>query len=280
MDKLKRNIIIAFITLSLLFWFVLWLYGKYYVSTDDAYVNANVVEMTPRVTGQVDAIYVSNNQYVKQGDRLFQIDRAPFVTAQEQAQATFEKSEAELTHARMTADRTLALVKKHFLSQQEGDNVTANLKDAEANHALSKATLEQANLNLEWTTVTAPANGYITNFSLRQGDVVPANQPLFALISDQEYWVDANFKETELQHIKPHQVVSVHVDMYPHHTFKGTVESLSNGTGAAFSLLPPQNATGNWVKVAQRIPVRVRITDPTQQFPLRIGTSASVTVHL
>src|SRR5687768_9525312 len=119
MDKLKRNIIIAFITLSLLFWFVLWLYGKYYVSTDDAYVNADVVEMTPRVTGQVNAIYVSNNQYVKQGDPLFQIDRAPFAAAQEQAQANFDKSQAELTHAKMTADRTLALVKKQFVSQQE-----------------------------------------------------------------------------------------------------------------------------------------------------------------
>jgi membrane fusion protein (multidrug efflux system) len=103
---------------------------------------------------------------------------------------------------------------------------------------------------------------------------------LFALISNSEFWVDANFKETELEHIHPGQLANIYVDMYPGHTFSGVVESISGGTGSAFSLLPPQNATGNWVKVAQRVPVRIRVLNPEQDFPLRIGTSASVRISL
>ena len=103
--------------------------------------------------------------------------------------------------------------------------------------------------------------------------------PLFTIIGDGEYWVDANFKETELERVQPGQQARVVVDMYRDHEFKGEVESLSAGSGQAFSLLPAQNASGNWVKVTQRVPVRVRIVDPDPNYPLRVGTTASVHVE-
>jgi membrane fusion protein (multidrug efflux system) len=108
--------------------------------------------------------------------------------------------------------------------------------------------------------------------------MVQAGVPLFTVIGDNEYWVDANFKETELRRVKPGQKATVVVDMYRDHEFKGEVQSLSGGAGQAFSLLPAQNATGNWVKVTQRVPVRVKVLDPDPAFPLRIGTTA--TVHI
>jgi membrane fusion protein (multidrug efflux system) len=103
---------------------------------------------------------------------------------------------------------------------------------------------------------------------------------LFSIVANDAYWVDANFKETELQRVRAGQPATVTVDMYPKHPFEATVESVSAGSGAAFSLLPPQNATGNWVKVTQRVPVRVRIVHPDPAFPLRIGTTATVRVRL
>lgn len=102
---------------------------------------------------------------------------------------------------------------------------------------------------------------------------------LFTIISDEEYWVDANFKETELDRVHPGQHAQIVVDMYRHHPFEGAVQSLSGGSGSAFSLLPAQNATGNWVKVTQRVPVRIRVLNPDPAFPLRIGTTASVHVR-
>jgi membrane fusion protein (multidrug efflux system) len=108
---------------------------------------------------------------------------------------------------------------------------------------------------------------------------VQPGAPLFVVIANDEYWVDANFKETQLKEIHPGQKATIASDVYPDHAFHGTVQSLSGGSGAAFSLLPPQNATGNWVKVTQRVPVRVRIEDPDPQHPLRIGTTATVRVE-
>ena len=127
--------------------------------------------------------------------------------------------------------------------------------------------------------MTAPTNGVIANLSLQPGNTVSPNVPLFVVISDQEFWVDANFKETQLKEIRVGQKATIESDVYPDHPFHGVVQSVSGGSGAAFSLLPPQNATGNWVKVTQRVPVRIRVEDPDPQHPLRIGTTATVKVR-
>ena len=276
----KSRIIILFFLLSACFWLGMKIYGFFYISTDNAYVNANVVQVAPRITGQVTHLFVVNNQFVHQGQPLFAIDPVPFHNALAKAQAQYAISKAALSNAEATAARTVILAKQKFVSTQEKDNVTTVLETAEASLNLAKATLDQAQLDYSWTTVTASSNGWVTNVSLQPGDVVAANQPLFALISNGEFWVDANFKETELEDIRPDQRAVIHLDMYPGVKFKGVVRSISGGTGSAFSLLPPQNATGNWVKITQRIPVRIRILNANPAYPLRIGTSASVRISL
>jgi membrane fusion protein (multidrug efflux system) len=114
--------------------------------------------------------------------------------------------------------------------------------------------------------------------TLQQGSIVNANQALFTLISNDLFWVDANYEETDLQNIRPGQPAEIKLDMYPNHVFKGVVNSISGGSGAAFSLLPPENATGNWVKITQRVPVKVVIINPDPDYPLHIGTTATVTI--
>lgn len=278
--NLKKTIIISFLAVSFVVFLFMKVYDFFYVSTDDAYVNANVVQIAPRITGQVVALYIANNQYVHKGDLLFDIDDKPYQAAAAKAYAQFQINQANLLNARNLTARSNTLVRNKYVSQQENENVRTALQNAEAGLNLAKATLDQAKLDLGWTRVTAPTSGWVTNVSLQVGDVVGANQPMFALISDSEFWIDANFKETELTHIAPNQRASIHVDMYPGQTFEGKVESISGGTGSAFSLLPPQNATGNWVKITQRIPVRVLVLKPNQKYPLRIGTSAAVRISL
>jgi membrane fusion protein (multidrug efflux system) len=150
--------------------------------------------------------------------------------------------------------------------------------NAKVREALAR--LDQARLDLEHTRVPAPDDGFVTSLSLRPGTMVGANQPLFAFVSAHEWWLDANFKETQLERLRPRQKADIEVDMYPHHVFHGVVDSISRGSGTAFSLLPAQNATGNWVKVTQRVPVKILVTDADPALPLRIGTSGTVTVDV
>jgi membrane fusion protein, multidrug efflux system len=141
------------------------------------------------------------------------------------------------------------------------------------------AGLDKATHDRVQTHVTAPAAGWVTNVSLRPGAIVQAGTPAFAIVEDGDWWVDANFKETDLGRIKPGQKAAIHLDMYPGLTLDGAVESISAGSGATFSVLPPENATGNWVKVTQRFPIRIKITSaPNPDKPLRMGSSASVTI--
>ncbi len=153
--------------------------------------------------------------------------------------------------------------------------------DANAHPAVqqSQAMLERARLNLSYTIVTAPMDGIVSKVdALQPGDYLQAAAPVFSLFSSTKVWVDANFKETELTHMRPGQSVTIAVDAYPDRTFHGRVNSLSSGTGSSFSLLPPENATGNWVKVVQRVPVRITIDDPDLKRPLQSGLSAVVKV--
>ncbi|MBV8802253.1 MAG: HlyD family secretion protein [Gammaproteobacteria bacterium] len=257
-----------------------WIYSRAFLSTDNAYINANIVQISPRISGQVRHVYVSDNQFVKEGQLLFDIDPIPYEINISEARAQYDRDSAQLYIAQITAKRTLQLVEKKVAAVQEGDVAKASLQSATAALELSKAHLEKAILDLQYAKVTAPTSGWITNMTLRSGNMIIENQPLFALISNNQFWVDANFKETNLSKIHPGQKVDVRVDMYPNHLYAGIVDSISGGSGTAFSLLPPQNATGNWVKVTQRVPVRINLTRLNPNFPLRIGTSAVVTIHL
>ena len=300
-----------------------WRLSQLYVSTDNAYVNANRIEMAAQVSGPVTTVWVRDQQAVKAGDVLFEIDPQPYRLAFDAAEAQLElayqttsqdlaavaaaralvsQRGAELGNAQSIEKRAIELTAQRLISKQSAETSTTEARTAaaavqaaqanleQAQGALGKAgaqnaavraaaaKLAQANLDLKHTRVVAPANGLIANFELRPGSMVQTGVPIFTVIGDAEFWVDANFKETELRRIQPGQKATVVVDMYRDHEFKGEVQSLSGGSGQSFSLLPAQNATGNWVKVTQRVPVRVRVLDPDAKHPLRIGTTA--TVHI
>ena len=260
------------------YWY--WDHSRHFISTDNAYVSAHVVEIASQVTGPATRVFVSNNQRVEQGAPLFDIDPEAFRLAVNKAEADMHQRQAELRNARTNEQRVRTLVKEQFLSAQAGDDATMAVATAEAAYAAARADLAQAQLDLAHTHVTAPVSGTVASLSLRPGTVVQASNPLFAVIASDQYWVDANFKETDLEHIRPGDTAEIRVDSYPDHVFRGRVDSLSGGAGTAFSLLPAQNATGNWVKVTQRVPVKVIVLDPDPEHPLRIGTSAEVTVRL
>ena len=321
--RLKWIIIAAVVVVAALFAARWWMEQSRFVSTDDAYVGANQVEIAAQVAGPVSQVFVRDQQRVKQGDALFQIDPQPYRIALDQARANLElarqnvsqegagvasaeavlaQRRAEEANAKSTWERNEALVKSGFISPQAAEQsrtgyttAQAATRAAEADVAKAKSALgrtgdenaaiqaaaaavEQAQLNLDRTRLVAPATGMIANFTLRPGNSVQPGQPLFVIIANDEWWVDANFKETQLVDVRPGEHATIESDMYPNHVFHGVVQSVAGGSGSAFSLLPPQNATGNWVKVTQRVPVRVRIEDPDPQHPLRIGTSATVKV--
>ena len=292
--------------------------------TENAYVNARIVQVSSLVMGPIVRVPIRDNQYVHKGDVLFEVDKRPFEAALAEAdgrlrlaeqgtrqdrsdvlaaEADVAQQNASLNNAQSQLRRTTQLVEQNFMSKQALDDAEARVRTAQAaveaakarvakaRAALSangdttpavrvaQAEVEKAKLDLEHTSVCAPEEGWITHFDLTPGTVVTPGNPLFAIVVAGSFWVDANFKETELTGVAPGRPATIVVDMYPDHAFHGQVESLAGGTGAAFSLLPAQNANGNWVKVAQRVPVRVSIADPDPRFPLRVGATATVTVQ-
>ena len=140
------------------------------------------------------------------------------------------------------------------------------------------AVLDRAELNLKRTVVRAPASGRVSKIELQPGEYVKAGVPLFSVVSDQALWIEANLKETKLTHVRVGQRATLEIDAYPDHRWTATVASISPATGAEFAVLPPQNATGNWIKVVQRLPIRLDIDDPHSGPPLRVGMSAIVDI--
>jgi membrane fusion protein (multidrug efflux system) len=293
-------------------------------STENAYINADVVNIAAQVSGKVSTVYIKENQYVHKGDALFDIDKAQLTIALNRARADLAvaeqsarqdnaeinvalaqiaQTESDLTNAQASYARNQKLVAQNFLTQQSADDalervqtLQASLDQARAklSKALSaptktedrgdvlkaQAAIAQAKLDLEHTHIVATQDGQISNLTLTAGSLVGAGVPLFALIAENSFHIDANFKETELVGIRTGEDVDIQIDMYPGQRFKGKVESISGGTGTAFSLLPPQNATGNWVKIAQRIPVRIKFAQTDAEHPLRIGATATISVIL
>lgn len=189
----------------------------------------------------------------------------------DQVNTRFKVAQAELDQARQEYREALAAIGG---STDIPINEQPAVKEAQAR-------LEEARLRLSYTKITAEFNGYVTRRQVKAGNVVQAGQPLMMLVplDHQELWIEANYKETQLTHVYIGQPVEVTVDTYPGTKFKGRVESIMAGTGAAFSLLPPENATGNWVKVVQRIPVRIALQPPyPENQPLRLGMSCIVTI--
>jgi membrane fusion protein (multidrug efflux system) len=300
-----------------------WRHGKLHPSTDDAYIEANVVRVAAQVSGAITHVRVQDQEQVRAGQLLFEIDRRPFELALAQANARLQlaaqgmgsdaaavraaaaeaqSQRVQLDKARTNAGRVADLQRQGFVPTQAHDDAIAAVNAAEAQLAVAHARLNQARLNLGKTgdqnqrvreaqatreqaeldlahaRVEAACDGQIAELSLQPGSTARAGTPLFALVCTDKFWIGANFKETQLERIKPGQPVDIRLDMYSGRLFEGRVETISPASGVAFSLLPPQNATGNWVKVTQRVPVRIAVVAPDPNYPLRVGTSATVTV--
>ena len=302
-----------------------WLNARNWETTDDAFIQADVTQVSPRIGGHVDAVWVVDNQDVAKGDKLVDLDPSDYeakvaeataaLTAAEsglqQAQALVSSAQADVGQAQAAelaaqteADRAHSEQKRfeslsaEAVTQQQLINLRAaaaaadaqlaaakqktvssqvHVKSSQSQVALAEAQIKQAQATLHenelqesYAKITAPIAGHVTSKAVQPGDYVQIGQALLALVPHDVY-VIANYKETQLDSIKPGQDVEIDVDAFPSHTFHGKVDSIQRGSGAAFSLLPPENATGNYVKVVQRVPVKIVFSG--EGYPLGPGMS-------
>ena len=326
MRRYRRFLLLVVLPLvALVAGLTFYLNGGRYVTTDDAYVGAQKVLITPDVAGKIISVTVKEGQQVATGDVMFQIDPVPYRLALAQARAKLD--DAKTSHDNLVAnvklygqtielvnagialkqkdvERKNSLVKSNVGSQLDLDNSATALVTAQAQrqivtqqrsnalnqllgdpdlpleqfpaHMQAKAVLDDAQRNLDLTTVRAPMNGIATQVEqIQLGRYVTAGTPVFSVIDTSNPWVDANPKESDFTYVAVGQSVTLEVDAFPNHLFKGTVGSLSPGTGAQFAILPPQNATGNFVKVVQRVPVRIYF-DKNDKFVRKLKAGMSV----
>jgi membrane fusion protein (multidrug efflux system) len=352
--KNKKAVFILFPVIIILGAATLYFYREYkrsHISTDDAFVDGRVHVIASKIPGTVKVLYIKDNQFVKKGGLILEIDPIDYEVKVKEAQAGLETEKtrisviresvdtvkkqlaeiiASLEAARANVELQMAnlelakvnlqisefLLKKEAIPKQQYDNskttyevAVAQVKAArdmakqieaslETQRSLIKqtesglptqeaqirqrdATLKGAQLNLGYTKIYAPTDGYITKRTMEVGNQIQAGQPLMAVVplSQEDIWITANYKETDLERVKPGQKVKIKVDTYPGKVFYGKVESVQAGTGAVFSLFPPENATGNYVKIVQRIPIKIVLdqgTDPSHN--LRIGMSVVPTI--
>jgi membrane fusion protein (multidrug efflux system) len=311
------------------------LVGRFYVSTDDAYVRANNTILGARVSGHIAAILPGDNVLVRAGDVVFRIDDGDYriavdaartriatqqatidrigrqitamESAAEQSKAQLASADAALKRAGLDFERQQALSTKGFasratfeVSEAGRDQGVAAVKSAQAAYDAARDSVEvtraqqeearaqlaelqtslaKAQRDLDFTSVRAPVDGTFSNRMVNTGDFIQAGQRLGNVVPLNDVFIDANFKETQLKRIRPGQPVTISVDAYGHRKFAGVVDSISPAAGSVFTLLPPDNATGNFTKIVQRLPVRVRVPkDVAKQNLLRAGMSVYATV--
>ncbi|TJY64704.1 HlyD family secretion protein [Sinimarinibacterium sp. CAU 1509] len=313
--------VVAVVVAAALYWF-----GGRYVSTDDAYLKANLVNVSAEVTGTVTRVNVRENQAVHRGEVLLQIDPAPYEVAVQQAEAaltqtrlqidslkaSYAQKEASLrsaesdlayqqSHDRRVremhakgvvsgstldeAEHGLQVAQSHIVEvQHEIAEVRAQLggnpdiaAEEHPSYQAAMASLNKARLDFERTQVRAPLDGIASKVA-ELGEYAMPGLPLMSVVASQDLWVEANLKESQLEHVRPGQAVTIEVDAYRSTQWDGIVDSIGQATGAEFSLLPAQNATGNWVKVVQRVPVRIRIMQRGDAPPLRAGMSSEIRI--
>jgi len=306
------GIVVAVVGVAALLWW--WLVGSNYVSTEDAYVNVSTAQVTPLTTGRVMEVRVHDSDYVKKGDVLVVIDPADARLALEQAQAGYGMTirkvrtyfanvtarRADYERTRLNYERRARIKSTGAVSHEELSSVkaayeaaTAALQAAEAltqgtgvmDHPevlAAKAQLDTAKLNYERTVIRAPVSGIVAQRNVQVGQMAAAGHPVMTIVPISQVHVDANFKEDQLARVHPGQKATLTSDLYGSSVvFHGRVSGVGGGTGAAFAVIPAQNATGNWIKVVQRVPVRVAL-DPADlaAHPLRIGLSMRVSADI
>jgi membrane fusion protein (multidrug efflux system) len=329
------TILLAVLITGLVYGYGLYVFGLSHTTTDNAQIDGHIDPVIPRVGGYVTVVKVNDNEMVKEGTTIIEIDprelqiklenaEAALATAQvalgtaeanqHNAEAALAVAQANVKTAQVARDKTShdlardrnlvaggAITQQQFeatrgqaetaaaqleTTQRQVGVAQAQLEVARSGVEAARSTLAQrrndvdfARLQLTYTKIAAPSSGRVSKKNVEVGQFVQAGQPLLAITEDSGIWVTANFKETDLEEIHPGEPVEIEVDGYPDVKFAGRVESIAAATGARFSLLPPDNATGNYVKVTQKIPVKIAITGgPTSDHPLRPGMSANVIV--
>ncbi len=325
--SLKRRflLIIGPLTVALITTYI-YLTGGRFISTDNAYIQADKVAISAEVSGPIVEVMVAENDFVQKGTPLFKIDDRSYLIALEQAKARLQEAAVEIATRKVSyhqkenelglAQSNIDFARKEYARQSALDSNQAVAKaqldsarhelevnqfklsiirsrmeqilaglegspdiapDQLASYRLAQAMVEKADLDLKRTTVLAPFSGRVSKIP-QTGKHLEPGTPVMSLIADSSFWIEANLKETELTRVEPGQKVSLVVDTYPDQQFRGTVLSISPGTGSEFSILPAQNATGNWVKVVQRVPVRISVDDPAKEQGLRSGMSTMVKI--
>jgi membrane fusion protein, multidrug efflux system len=326
--RLRMILLVVLPAIAVLIGLTVYLLGGRYISTDNAFIGAQKVLITPDISGKVVGITVREGQHVNPGDVLLTLDPVPYQLALDQAkaklntaQSDYDKAKSNLasfskladlaqknvelkqndvdrktrlaaSQAGSAADVDTALgtlvtaqLQAEFTIQQRDSTLSLLLDDAKLpvekfpEYAQAKAALDDAQRNLNLTTLRAPISGTATQVdNIQLGRFVAAGSPILSVIDDQAPWVDANPKETDITYLRVGQKADLDVDSFPDHTFKGTVVAVSPGTGSTFSILPPQNASGNWVKVVQRVPVRIAFDKGEDVRLLRTGMSVVVDI--
>jgi membrane fusion protein, multidrug efflux system len=270
--------------------------GSRYVSTDNAYTAAEVAMVTAEIDGPVAAVNVVDSQGVKRGDVLVVIDDTDMRLALRQAQADLARAQAQVAAAVADVERSgidlrrrEALIKSGSVSGDElthvrngASDARAALNAARAAVALAQARVDKAKVDLGRTVIRSPVDGVVARRQVQLGQRVQPSTPLLSVVPIQELYVNANFKEVQLAKVRDGQKVELVSDLYRGKiVYHGVVDGFSGGTGAAFALIPAQNATGNWIKVVQRLPVRIRLDSAElAAHPLRVGLSMNATVDL
>lgn len=250
--------------------------------TDDAYVGADVAMVTPLVGGPVREVLVDDTRSVKRGDVLVRLDDTDFRIAAARAHAALAAAKADVAKARIDLARRRALAASGSVSGDELTTAENAYATASANLDAAKAACDQAQVDLSRTVIRAPVDGVISRREVQVGQRVQAGTPLMMVVPIQAAYVDANFKEVQLAKVRPGQAAKLVSDLYGKSVvYDGRVVGFSGGTGAAFAIVPAQNATGNWIKVVQRLPVRIAL-DPQElaRHPLQVGLSMTADVDI
>ncbi|MEI7528480.1 MAG: HlyD family secretion protein [Elusimicrobiota bacterium] len=256
-----------------------WHYASAHESTDDAAIEMHVIPISSKVPGQIQAVTAEDNQHVEKGAPLVEIDPRDYQVKLDQARAELSAGRAEARRAAADAERSEQLFKRDDVSRQAYEKAVADAEVLKARALLSERKVAAAELDLSYTRITAPEAGKVTKKNAEERAYVQVGQALLAIVTDQ-VWVVANFKETQLTRMRPGQQVTIEVDAFPGKEIKGHIDSIQSGTGARFSLLPAENATGNFVKVVQRVPVKIVFDEPVDNMMLVPGMSVVPTVHL
>ena len=259
--------------------YLYWDSAGHFQSTDDAFIAARQFAIAPKVSGYITAVPVTDNQHATAGQVIAQIDQRDYRIALDQAEAQLAHDQSLLAQAQKNLGRYQYLAKTNSIAQQQVDDQTFFVEQNKSTVALDQANVDTAQLNLSHTTIDAAQAGRVVSLSAAVGQFVQAGTTLTMLVPD-ENWVVANFKETQLDAMRPGQPVTLTIDAYPDRTIRGHVASVQSGSGPAFSLLPPENATGNWVKIVQRVPVKIVMDDPPTDVALGPGMSVEATVRV